>query len=169
MPRTLTTVFQTAINAQASEVVTLIFLTFSHSSLADPIRVVSDTKDYSYDGFTWTGFPFKISILTDDDQPPLTKLEIQNVDERIGQSLQNLTTDPLRMKMEILSSADFNMTDPRTPIGTPDVEYLADRLYLRNVKVDILSVVGDVAGWDYVQRTWPGIRATQARLPGLFR
>jgi len=54
-------------------------------------------------------------------------------------------------------------------VGTPEVVYSADQLYLINTKVDVLTVTGDIYGWDNLQRVWPGIRATQDLLPALFR
>lgn len=169
MPRTITASFRRSVESRFQEDANLIFATLSHPLLIEPVRVVSDTKDFMRDGFRWTGFPFDISILSDDDQPPKAQIEIQNVDRRIGETIRPLTSAP-RLKIELLHSDDFNLTvDPRTPIGTPSVEYSAPNLFLANVKIDVLMVTADVVGWDHTQVTWPGIRATQNRLPALFR
>lgn len=149
----------------------LCFLTISHDSLADPIRVVWDSVDYIYNGYTWTGFPFDITPLSDDDRPPRCQLVIQNVDPRIGDTIMGLTTAP-RLKIEFLESTDFNIiASPRLAVSspTPTVMYSADRLYLTNVQIDALAVTGDIQGWDYGQRVWPGRRARQDFFPGLFR
>jgi hypothetical protein len=169
MPRSISSGYRLSTHSVFSDDVDLIFLTISHDTLLDPLRVVRDTKDYVYDGETWTGFPFEISILSDTDEAPSATLEIQNVDLIIGETIHNLMTPP-RLKLELLSSDDFDLTvDPRVEIGTPSPEYVADKLFLANVRLDALTVSGEIVGWDYVQRTWPGIRATQNRLPGLFR
>jgi Domain of unknown function (DUF1833) len=169
MPRSVPTSFRNAAEASFSDEVDLVFLTISHGDLATPIRVNWDTKDYIYGGYTFTGFPFEITLLTDEDSPPKAQLSIQNVDSRIGETVRGLTSAP-RLKIELLSSTDFDLTvDPRTEIGSATVVYVADRLWLANVKVDVMIVQGDIVGWDYVQRTWPGPRATQAIFPGLFR
>ena len=169
MPRTYSTTFRKEAEAQFSPEADLVFLTIDHGTLIEPIRVVWDTKDFVYGGNTFTGFPFEITILSDDEQPPKAQLAIQNIDPRIGDTLRTLTTPP-RLTIQVLSSLDFNISvDPRTEIGTATVIYSADRLFLINAKVDFLTVTADIVGWDYLQRVWPGVRATQTIFPGLFR
>lgn len=169
MPRTIPTTFRQAAEAQYNDEVNLCFLTISHPFLAEPVRVVWDTKDFIFGGERFIGFPFDIELLTDDDQPPRAKLSIQNIDPRIGDTIRSLPSAP-RLKLELLSSADFDLnTDPRVEIEDATVVYRADKMFLTNVSVDVLTVSGDIVGWDYLQRVWPGRRATQSLLPGLFR
>ncbi len=170
MPRNVTVSVRKELEAQFSPEANLIFLTISHNLLdTTPIRVVNDTKDFIYGGNNWTGFPFDIQIYSDDEQPPKAQLAIQNVDSQIGETIRTLTTPP-RLKLELLSTLDFDLTVvPRTEIGTATVVYYFDKAFLTNVKVDFLQVTGDIVGWDYLQRVWPGVRATQDKFPGLFR
>lgn len=169
MPRSITASFRKEAEAVFSPEADLCFLTISHTQLSDPIRVVWDTKDYIYGGNTFIGFPFDIQILSDDEGPPKAQLAIQNVDSRIGETIRVLQTPP-RLKLEMLSTLDFNVNvDPRTAIGTPNVVYSFDKAFLTNCKIDFLTVSADIVGWDYLQRVWPGKRATQALFPGLFR
>jgi Domain of unknown function (DUF1833) len=120
MTRNVTSAFRRTAESSFSDEVDLCFLTISHPTLSEPIRVVWDTKDFIYGGYTWTGFPFDLEILSDDEQPPQARLVIQNVDPRIGDTIRALTSPP-RLKIELLSSADFDLTvDPRVesaPIG----------------------------------------------------
>jgi hypothetical protein len=172
MTRNVTSAFRRTAESSFSDEVDLCFLTISHPTLSDPIRVVWDTKDFVYGGNTFTGFPFDLEILSDDEQPPQARLVIQNVDPRIGDTIRALTSPP-RLKIELLSSNDFDLTvDPRTEIGgSPGtiVVYSADRLFLTNVTVDVMAVSGTIVGWDYLQRVWPGPRAMQSSFAGLFR
>jgi hypothetical protein len=173
MPRNVTLSVRKELEAQFSPEANLIFLTISHALLAQPIRVVNDTKNFSYAGNTFTGFPFDIQIYSDDEQPPKAQLVIQNIDSQIGDSVRTLTTPP-RLKLEMCSTLDFNINvDPRVELsgGSPPtaVMYSFDKAFLTNVKVDFLSVSADIVGWDYLQRVWPGVRATQSLFPGLFR
>jgi len=164
--------FRKASESQFSEDVDLCFVTISHLELSDPIRVVWDTKDSVKDGFTFIGFQFDIVLLSDDENPPKASLSIQNVDQVIGETIRGLNTPP-RMKIELLSSVDFDLTvTPRVPLNNspgPVLIYSADKLFLTNVKVDVLTVTADIVGWNYLQRVWPGVRATQETFPGLFR
>lgn len=170
MPRiSITSAMRATVNAQASDDVIMAFIEITHPSLSDSIRVVNDTKNFTYGGATWIGFPFDIVILTDDENPPTASLAIQNIDQDIGEAIQSCRTPP-RLHLFLLHSDDFNLAvTPRAPIGTPAVEYSASKLFLANVKIDPLQIEAEIVGWDYLQRTWPGIRATQNRLPGLFR
>lgn len=170
MPRSISNSFRRSLESRYADDVDLCFVTISHDKLTIPIRAVWDVKDYVYGGETFTGFPFDIELLTDDDQPPKARLVIQNVDEVVGQTIRGLYTAP-RLKIELLSSADFDLTvDPRVESASPVIaEYVADQLFLTNVEVTALTVTGDVEGWNYLQRTWPGQRATQDLLPALFR
>jgi Domain of unknown function (DUF1833) len=169
MPRNISLSFRRTLESSFADEVDLVFLTISHPTLIDPIRIVWDTKYFIKGGLTFIGFPFEITLLTDDEQAPQATLTIQNVTPRIGDAIRELQSPP-RLKMELLCSADFNLTvDPRTEIGTATVIYSADKLFLTNVSVDILNITGTIVGWDYLQRTWPGQRAMQANFPGLFR
>lgn len=174
MPRTTVSAsFRRSAEANFADEVDLVFLTISHELLIDPIRVVWDNKDFIYNGNTFIGFPFDITLLSDDDTPPKAKLTIQNVDPRIGDTLRTLRSPP-RLKIELLSSADFDLNaDPRVEISSspdvPAVVFVADKLFLTNVSVDIMQISGDIVGWDYLQRVWPGKRATQSIFPALFK
>jgi Domain of unknown function (DUF1833) len=160
--------FRVSAESSFADEVNLIFLRIVHPSITT-IRVVNDTKDYILAGNTYTGFPFDIEILTDDETPPTARLAIQNVDPRIGDSIRTLLTPP-QLSIELYSSADFNLNaDPRTPFGTPTLVYGADFLFLINVSVDVMTISAQIVGWDYLQRVWPSERATIANFPGLFR
>lgn len=169
MRLSITTPFRARSQAAASDDVVLALVEITHPSLSDPIRVVNDTVNFTYDSKTWTAFPYDITVLSDDENPPTASLSLQNVDAAIGEAVQACETPP-RMRLLILDSADFNLAvSPRVPVGTPSIQYDAPNLFLANVKFDLINVEAQIVGWDYLQRTWPGIRATQNRLPGLFR
>lgn len=169
MPRQISASFRRSVESRAAGDVDLAFLTISHPRLIEPIRLVSDTKDFTRDGARFIGFPFDVQLLSDDDHPPKAQISFQNVDQSIGETVRGLRSPP-RLKIELLSSADFDLgVTPRVPLGTPTVEYTADKLFLTNVAVDALNVTAEIVGWNYLQRVWPGVRATQDLLPGLFR
>jgi hypothetical protein len=168
MPRVISASLRRALESRYSGDANLVFVTISNPVLSEPIRIVNDTVDFSYDGHAWVGFPIDLALLSDDDQPPKAQVTFQNVDRKIGMAIRNLVTPP-RLKIELLHSRDFDLTvTPRAPIAPPAVEYRADKLWLTNITVDALEVTADIQGWDYLQRAWPGQRATQDLLPGLF-
>lgn len=171
MPRDIDISFRRAVESNFTDEVDLVFLTISHPLLFEPIRVVWDNVNYVYGGNTFIGFPFDINLLTDDEQPPKAKLTIQNVDAIIGDTIRGLNSPP-RLKIELLSSRDFDLTvTPHTAFVTPSptVVYMADKLFLTNVMVDALVITAEIVGWNYLQRVWPGVRARQDIFPGVFR
>ena len=169
MPRAISFGYRTSTRSLFSPDADLLFLIIAHESLDPSIRVVNDTVDYRIGDELYTGFPFEISLLSDTDEPPRAQLSIQNVDRRIGDTIQSIST-PARMFLSLASSSDFDLTvRPRVALGEPSIEYEANYLFLANVHVDAMMVTGDIMGWDFGQRVWPYRRATKAALPGLYR
>lgn len=147
----------------------LIFLRLSSPQLDSTVDVVSDPKNHVYDGDTYVGFEFNITLLTDDDQPPTAQLQIQNVDRIIGETLRKVT-EPIRAAITVIAGSEFNNSvDPRVELGTSAVMYSATDLYLVDVEVTALTVTGSLRLWDYSQEQWPSLMSTEDRLPGLFR
>ena len=147
----------------------LAFLTINHSSLLDDIRVVSDPVNHVLGGLTFTGFVFKVSMLSDDDRPPHTQLTIQNSDRIIGNVLR-LIDSPPKLTLEAIAGSEFDQTvDPRTEIATAARTYSASELTLINVEVDVLQITGRLQIRDYSSEMWPGTMAVQVHFPGLFR
>lgn len=170
MPRILSASLRREIERQETDEALIAFLTITHPDLDAAIRVCSDGVDYVWGGETFIGFPFDAQLLTDGDQPPVAQLAVQNVDRRIGNSLRSLT-GPARLRLDIVAASWFDRSAaPRLPIAAePSAEYTADKLFLANVKCDDLQITADIVSWNYLQDIWPGLRATQNRLPGLFR
>lgn len=167
--RNITASFRKAAESQFGPDANLCFLTLTHPLVVDAIRVVWDGANFTYGGKAFTGFEFDITLLSDDENPPKASLGIQNADQAIVEVVRSLATPP-RIKIELLSSVDFDLSvTPRVPIGTPTVIYSVAHLFLINVGGDVLELTGDLMGWDYLQRVWPGPRALQRDFPGLFR
>lgn len=147
----------------------LAFLTISHPTLLDDILVVSDPVDHVLGGLTFTGFTFKITVLSDDDRPPFTQLSIQNSDRVIGEALRRITSPP-KLTLELIAGSEFDQTvDPRTEIATAARTYSASELVMVDVDVNVLEITGRLQIRDYSGEMWPGTMATQDTFPGLFR
>lgn len=118
MPRNIPVSFRSVAESNYSEEVDLCFVTISHQELAEPIRVVWDTKDYILNGNRYIGFPFDITLLSDDDNPPKAQLTIQNVDRVIGEAIRSMRSPP-RLRIDLLSSSDFfTRSDSRKFVDT---------------------------------------------------
>ncbi|MDZ4382798.1 MAG: DUF1833 family protein [Parvibaculum sp.] len=170
MPRALSAPFRYSLERQETGEALIVFLTITHPALSEAIRVVSDGVDYVWNGLTYTGFPFEISLISDGDRPPSAQLSVQNVDRRIGEAVRDLASPP-RLRIDVLAASDFDESaTPRVSAttGEPEAEYTAASLFLANVRGDAF-LEAEITGWNYLQEVWPGIRATQNRLPGLYR
>lgn len=167
--RTLTTGFRREVEREATAEFPLIFLEITHPALAETIRVVNDPKDFVYRGLSYSKAFFEVQLLTDNERPPEARLSVQNVDQRIGNTLRFMK-GPARLRMDVVAASQFNLSvDPRTEITPVYPEYVADYLYLIDVEGDAMMLNGRITSWDYTQELWPGVRATQDRTPGLFR
>lgn len=156
------------IEREANSDALLVFITITHPDLLEPIRVVNDPENFTLSGALHVGFEFRIELLSDNDSPPTARLTIQNVDRRIGDTLLR-TVNPPRIELQIVAASEFDTTvSPRTELGTAARIYRAQHLYLTDVSGDKLQVSGTLRSFDYTQETWPALRATEARYPGLY-
>lgn len=166
--RTLSDDFRDAIESSRGSNSFIFFATITHRLLTESIFVNSDVVDYVYNGNKFVGCAFAITLLTDDEQPPKAQVAIENVDESIGNAIIELPDSPT-IKIELMVKSDFDDGIPRQAIGTPTVEYSAPYLRLRNVNCDVMSLTGELAGYDFTTEQWPRIRSTADNLPGLDR
>jgi hypothetical protein len=121
----------------------------------------------------YLGCPFSFTLLTDGDAPPTAKVSVQNVDRRIGQSVLSLTSSPT-FRMSMLKYSDFvagtyDTNNALSPSGSPEVEYDAPYLFLKNISGDEAVLTADITTFDVANEPCPSIRTTQDRCPGLYR
>ena len=169
MTRNIPSSVKKSLEQEASPDVLLAFLTIENEALVEPIRIVSDVLDYDLAGDFFLGFPFDFKLISDNNSAPETELVIQNVDREIGIAIRK-SVSRAKVKMEIYSSADFDLTvNPRVEIGTATKIYGFVNFDLVSVKVSNDSITGRVVTVDTSTEPWPQERATQDRCPGLFR
>jgi len=166
--RKLTSTFRDDLEALQSDEVIVFMAKIYSEEMPEAVYVNSDVVDYVYNDFNYIGFAFRMSLLTDDEQPPRAKISVPNVDRRIGELFLGLTK-PLRLKVDIVLRSAFNDEVPRRPVGAVVAEYTAPALYMRNISVDALTVSADIMGFDLSSEPYPRIRSTEDLLPGLFR
>lgn len=174
---TWSAVARQAMERQETDEALLLFAELSHPSFPAPIRVVNDAGTvggaamlYTWRGADWAAFPFDLEYVSDDENFPVGKVTIQNVDQAIGERLAAVST-PMRLDIWVLHASDFDLAaNPRVGLsGDPDPDAEALHLYLVDVTVDPLQASGTIRSWDYSQDTWPARRATQDRFPALYR
>ena len=170
MPRVISQSFRTSVLAQNSGDVALLFAEIDHPDWANPLRFVSDTSDYVWNGNTYLGAIFDVQILTDNDNPPTAQFTFPNIDRSIGELISS-TVMPPTIQLDIVHSAFFNLAvSPRVPLGAqPTAEYTAKNLWIADVTVDAVQVSGRIVSLDLAREGAHRFRCTQERTPALFR
>lgn len=177
MPRTLSATAVSDLLRQEAADELLFFVTLSHDTLAQPIRVVRDSgtyqgeaASYTWQDVSWTCFPFEVQWVSDTDGPPEARLVVANVDRTVGQAIDNLTTAPT-VRIDLVLRSEFDLAvNPRVALDgiDPDPEATADGLLLVDAEVTAQAVSGRLVMIDYTQEVYPNMRATPTRTPGLY-
>jgi hypothetical protein len=161
--------FRREIERQESGEAALIFLRITHPGSIGGANVVSDPEEFILDGITYQGFEFRFTMLTDNEQAPKATLTIQNVDRIIGEAVRN-SVDPIHIEAHFIALSQFDLSVfPRVALSDP-VERITSIYHaiLTDVEGDSMFLTGTVRTYDYTQELFPGMRATQARCPGLY-
>ena len=132
-------------------------LTIEHADLPEVIRVTSNGGDIISNGDTYQQFPFDIELPGDDDREPVAKLTIANVDRRIGDAVDAISTAATIGITLVLTS------DP----DTPQREWMF--FELRNVTRTALQITGDIIIRQYGIEPYPNIRIRKGNFGNLYR
>lgn len=163
----------------------LVFAVITHPNLGEPVRVVTEDVNgvsfsadgkpinYKYESKLYYALPFTFQFLSDDDNPPSSKLAIQNVDLRIGEAINRITT-PAQFSFTVLKLSDFNTgvaldsDNAYSPTGTPEVLYRAPFLWLRNVTGTDDVITADIKTLDIDKELATKNRITSDRVPAVY-
>lgn len=135
----------------------ILLLTLDHPELSTPIRVCSDAVDVLSRGNTFISFNFNITLpLESGDSPPRAKLQIDNVDRQIIQTVRSISSAP-NLTVEIVRSGDLD---------TVEVQFLD--FTLNNITYNAMTVSGDLSFEDFLREPYPAAVFDPARFPGGF-
>lgn len=135
----------------------IVLLEISHATLETPIRVNNSGAALVSQAEVFQHFPFMIELPSDDEKEPVAKLRIANVDRRIGDVIDAITT-PATVGISLVSSVD------------PSTILRAWSFYeLRNVTRTALEVTGDLILRQYAIEPFPNIRVRQSNFQNLYR
>lgn len=134
----------------------LIFLTLSHPTLAEPIRIVRNRKNVVSNGNTFLAYPFEVELPTDGEEAPTAQIAIANISRRIGQTLEKLIEPPTCLIQIALAS-------------TPDViERSWDEFSFTQVSWDAMRMTATIQQLQYWDEPWPRKHILPSGFPGLF-
>lgn len=95
MPREVSPeAFRAAYSRESSDTF-LELITITHPDIEDVIRVALDTQAVTSNGEEYAAFPFTVELMDQvPDQLPMAKLDISNVDLRVGQAVRMILPKP---------------------------------------------------------------------------
>lgn len=157
MSRPLTLSALQAVNAQETGEVFAVLLTLAHDSLAQPLRVTSDSVNTVSRGDVFVAYPFDLSLPEDSEALTATAhLSIDNVDRMIVAALRGLQDSPA-VTVEIVRAA------------APDtVEAVFPDFRLSEIQYDAARVTGILTIEDFTAEPYPAGVFAPAGFPGLF-
>lgn len=140
----------------APEDVIAVLLTITHPDLSDDIRVTDNGEDITSGGNKFISFPFSIELPTDNEQMPVARLTIANVDGSIGKAIDLIRTPPsVKMQVVLVNSPN-----------TIELEFSGFKMI--NVTRNAVSVEADIILQNIGTEPWPSIRVIPSRFPALF-
>lgn len=155
--RNTSTLLQQAIFAPSTKEVILLLLKISHPNLVEPIRVVNNFEPIVSQGYTWSAFPFEITMPSEsDDQLPIMSLKIDAVDRQIITVVRNLQGPPeVTLDIVLASQPDI-------------VEATVQGFRMKSVSYNSLTVEAELRLEEILTEPFPQHAFTPALFPGLF-
>lgn len=152
----LSTAAKRALLGQSSTDGLLVFVTIV--TTGETLRFVNNPKNITGPGSqVFTGYPFEITLASDNDESPTIEIRIGNIDRDVMNSIEALTSPPVFTVQVAL-------------ISTPTVVEVSYTLFkLREVNADAMWISGMLAQERISTEIWPKQRATRDRCPSLFR
>lgn len=155
--RNISTLLQQAIFAPSTKEVILLLLKISHPNLVEPIRVANNFEPIVSQGYTWSAFPFEITMPSEsDDQIPIMSLKIDAVDRQIITVVRNLQGPPeVTLDIVLASQPDI-------------VEATVQGFRMKSVSYNNLTVEAELRLEEILTEPFPQHAFTPALFPGLF-
>jgi len=144
--------------SQSTDEVFLECLSINHADLSEPIRVVKNTEIITSGGHQYYPFRFDVTLPADAaEKLGELSLTISNVDRRIAEAARMINSAAIASFFVVLASS------PNT------IEYGPVTMALRNVKVNLMSVVGTLrAGENILYQAYPAHSFVPSIFPGMF-
>lgn len=133
-------------------------LTITGGGIAQPIRLVADTRNCESQGFTFLALPFEAVLPKDAaKEVPRAQLRIDNVGRELGQELEALHPGAeLTARLQVVYRA------------TPDVVEYDFTAPLSSVKANVFSASGYMGPTELMRRAAVNLRFDPFTAPGLF-
>lgn len=136
----------------------LYLLTITGGGIAEPVRIVNDTRDCTSQTFLFLALPFELVLPKDaTKEMPRAQLRIDNIGRELGQELEALPPGAdLTAKIQVVYRA------------TPDVVEYEFTAPLSGVKANVFSASATMGPTELMRRPSVNIRFDPFTAPGLF-
>lgn len=133
-------------------------LEISGGGLAEPVRLVADTRDLQSEGVTWLGLPFSVQMPRQEDKEiPRAQIVIDNVGSELTADLEAMPpTSELLATISVVHRK------------TPDVVDYQFKAPIGSVSANPLSVTASMGVADLWRRPAVNLRFDPITAPGLF-
>ena len=147
MPMTSDVAIEAAFARETSQVFTAL-ITANHSSFATPWLLANNDEAVVSKGRLFKPHPFKLTRPSETDARPEAQLTVANVDQFIGQMLEQITS-PIDITIELVLAATPDICERRWP-----------GFELRNVRWNTLFAEGRLTQRTFARENYPPRRMT---------
>jgi len=159
MARSISARLREAMQAQQTGEVILAICQIEHPSILNgPLRVVNNLQSIEHDGDTYAGFPFQVTLPTDnEDGQAAVRLVLDSVDRRVIEAIRSIPPGvPPVVRLDLVLAS----TPDTAEISFPD-------LTLRNAAYDTFVVEADLATDEDDREPFPQARFSPQLFPGV--
>lgn len=104
--------------AQHSGAAMLMCLTFTHASLSEPIRIVNNTQNVTYNGNVYIALPFEADLPDDvEDRMPSLEVRIDNVERTLVELLRTVVDDLPGVQIDVVRVKNGSVTREIGPLS----------------------------------------------------
>lgn len=136
---------------------TAFFFLLTITTPDEVIRVVNNWENIQSRGEIFYAYPFSLSLPTETgDRQPVVDLTIDNVDQRLTESIRKFATAP-SVKIELVSTIDFDIP-----------EKTIDFLKVSNVEYDVMQIRFTLQPDNMLARKFPIATYNSVEFPDLY-
>lgn len=151
----LTPTYRTSLQNVTSD--TAFFFLLTITTPDEIIRVVNNWENVQSRGETFYAYPFSLSLPAETgDKQPAVDLTIDNVDQRLTESIRKFATPP-SVKIELVSTIDFDIP-----------EKTIDFLKVSNVEYDVMQIRFTLQPDNMLARKFPIATYNSVEFPDLY-
>lgn len=163
MPRTLPAGFINRVFGIEDDEPTIMLAEFDHDELGSPIRVCCNLEDLSHNGNTYLRFLFVVDWPSQKPgERPAVNLKIDNIDQRIIEGYQSVSTAPW-VTLTLVAISDWGTT----PKEADTIIAQTPKMTWAKARYTAGSMIGQLEGPQFLAHVFPTHSYTPSVAPGI--